>query len=99
MRLLIGKGADVHRLTYGGHTPYHLTYGRTNGDIQKSLFEVTAPHLRELPESESEDSDEYCDDSDDGEVRITRAYTSMPRLFQDVFITLFCVHSYTMISE
>ncbi|KAI7804387.1 nuclear factor of kappa light polypeptide gene enhancer in B-cells inhibitor, alpha b [Triplophysa rosa] len=68
VRLLVSKGADVNSLTYGGHTPYHLTYGRTNGDIQKVLYELTSSHLRELPDSESEDSDEYCEDSDDGEI-------------------------------
>lgn len=42
--------------------PYHLTYGRANTDIQKVLYDLTAPHLRELPESESEDSDEDYED-------------------------------------
>ncbi|KAK9959598.1 hypothetical protein ABG768_009711 [Culter alburnus] len=62
VKLLISKGADVHSFTYGGHTPYHLTYGRANTDIQKVLYELTAPHLRELPDSESEDSDEDYED-------------------------------------
>ncbi|KAK7152715.1 hypothetical protein R3I93_010816 [Phoxinus phoxinus] len=79
VKLLISKGADVHSFTYGGHTPYHLTYGRENADIQKVLYELTAPHLRELPDSESEDSDEdyedQCtsdedDDDDDDDVPI-----------------------------
>lgn len=74
VKLLISKGADVHSFTYGGHTPYHLTYGRANTDIQKVLFELTAPHLRELPDSESEDSDEDYEDqciSDDEDVSVT----------------------------
>lgn len=58
VRLLISKGADVNRLSYGGHTPYHLTYGRPNAVIQKELYELTAQHLRDLPDSESEDSEE-----------------------------------------
>lgn len=74
VKLLISKGADVHSFTYGGHTPYHLTYGRANTDIQKVLYELTAPHLRELPDSESEDSDEDYEDqctSDDEDVSVT----------------------------
>ncbi|RXN27338.1 NF-kappa-B inhibitor alpha-like protein [Labeo rohita] len=51
VKLLISKGADVHSFTYGGHTPYHLTYGRANTEIQKVLYELTAPHLRELPDN------------------------------------------------
>lgn len=73
VKLLISKGADVHSLTYGGHTPYHLTYGRASADIQKVLYELTAPHLRELPDSESEDSDEDYEDqctSDDEDVSV-----------------------------
>ncbi|PWS22785.1 hypothetical protein DKP78_16570, partial [Enterococcus faecium] len=58
VQLLISKGADVNSLTYGGHTPYHLTYGRPNAAIQKELYVLTAQHLRELPDSESEDSEE-----------------------------------------
>ncbi|XP_016333944.1 NF-kappa-B inhibitor alpha-like [Sinocyclocheilus anshuiensis] len=71
VKLLITKGADVHSFTYGGHTPYHLTYGRANTNIQKVLYELTAPHLRELPDSESEDSDEDYEDqciSDDEDI-------------------------------
>ncbi|XP_065109422.1 nuclear factor of kappa light polypeptide gene enhancer in B-cells inhibitor, alpha b [Paramisgurnus dabryanus] len=64
VRLLISKGADVNSLTYGGHTAYHLTYGRSNKDIERALFEVTAPHLWELPDSESDDTDEYSEDSE-----------------------------------
>ncbi|XP_067311971.1 nuclear factor of kappa light polypeptide gene enhancer in B-cells inhibitor, alpha b [Pseudorasbora parva] len=67
VKLLISKGADVHSFTYGGHTPYHLTYGRANADIKKVLYELTAPHLRELPESESEDGDEDYEDQSTSE--------------------------------
>lgn len=60
VKLLISKGADVNSLTYGGHSAYHLTHGRQNADIQKALHDVTDQDLRDLPESESEDSeDEY----------------------------------------
>ncbi|KAL2081798.1 hypothetical protein ACEWY4_021616 [Coilia grayii] len=55
---LIALGADVNSLTYGGFAPYHLTFGRQNGEIQQQLYDRTAQDLRELPESESEDSDE-----------------------------------------
>ncbi|KAG7328049.1 hypothetical protein KOW79_007993 [Hemibagrus wyckioides] len=60
VKLLISKGADVNSLTYGGHSAYHLTHGRQNTDIQKALHDVTDQDLRDLPESEGEDSeDEY----------------------------------------
>ncbi|KAK1793105.1 hypothetical protein P4O66_011513 [Electrophorus voltai] len=63
VRLLVNRGADVNSVTYGGHTAYHLTYGRQNTDIQKILFDLTANDLRELPDSESEDSeDDYKDE-------------------------------------
>lgn len=63
---LVELGADVHSLTYGGFTPYHLTYGRQNEEIRHRLFEKTAEELRELPESESEESDsEKLEMSDD----------------------------------
>ncbi|KAL2099281.1 hypothetical protein ACEWY4_005761 [Coilia grayii] len=70
VHLLIGKGADVNSLTYGGHTAYHLTYGRPNGAIQKELYALTAQHLRELPDSEEEedseeDEEEYQSDDDE----------------------------------
>ncbi|XP_030626855.1 nuclear factor of kappa light polypeptide gene enhancer in B-cells inhibitor, alpha a [Chanos chanos] len=55
---LISLGADVNRLTYGGFAPFHLTFGRQNTEIQKHLYERTAEALRELPESEYEDSEE-----------------------------------------
>ncbi|KAG5277072.1 hypothetical protein AALO_G00113240 [Alosa alosa] len=61
---LIVLGADVNSLTYGGFTPYHLTYGRQNGEIRQQLYDRTAQDLRELPnESENEESeDEMYDD-------------------------------------
>ncbi|KAM4633163.1 NF-kappa-B inhibitor alpha-like [Polymixia lowei] len=63
---LLALGADVNSLTYGGFTPYHLTYGRQNEEIRCQLYEKTAQELRELPESESEESDvEEMDPSDD----------------------------------
>ncbi|CAB1335392.1 unnamed protein product [Coregonus sp. 'balchen'] len=65
--LLVSNGANVNSLTYGGHTPYHLTYGRQNAAIQRELYELTAQELRELPDSESEDSEEEGQ-SDDEEV-------------------------------
>ena len=68
VHLLISRGADVNSLTYGGHTPYHLTYGRPNTAIQKELYELTAQHLRELPDSESEDSEEDDECQSDDEV-------------------------------
>ncbi|XP_070984360.1 nuclear factor of kappa light polypeptide gene enhancer in B-cells inhibitor, alpha b [Oncorhynchus clarkii lewisi] len=63
--LLVSKGANVNSLTYGGHTPYHLTYGRQNTSIERELYELTAQELRELPDSESEDSEEEEEQSDD----------------------------------
>ncbi|CAK6963190.1 nuclear factor of kappa light polypeptide gene enhancer in B-cells inhibitor%2C alpha a [Scomber scombrus] len=57
VRRLLDLGADVNCLNYGGFTPYHLTYGRNNDEIRCQLFDRTAEELRELPESESEDSD------------------------------------------
>lgn len=54
---LLDLGADVNCLNYGGFTPYHLTYGRQNEEIRCQLYERTAQELRELPESESDDSD------------------------------------------
>ncbi|KPP62117.1 IkappaBalpha2-like [Scleropages formosus] len=66
VRLLISKGANVNSLTYGGYTPYHLTYGRPNGEIRQQLHALTAQELRELPESDEEESDEesLSDDSE-----------------------------------
>ncbi|XP_072546323.1 nuclear factor of kappa light polypeptide gene enhancer in B-cells inhibitor, alpha b [Salminus brasiliensis] len=63
VKLLVSKGADANSLTYGGHTAYHLTYGRQNEEIQKVLYDLTSRNLRELPDSESEDSeDDYEQD-------------------------------------
>uniref|UniRef100_A0A3P8Y9T1 NF-kappa-B inhibitor alpha n=1 Tax=Esox lucius TaxID=8010 RepID=A0A3P8Y9T1_ESOLU len=62
---LLSLGADVNSLTYGGYTPYHLTYGRQNAEIRLQLYEKTAQELRELPESESEESEEeYLSDDE-----------------------------------
>ncbi|XP_051951978.1 NF-kappa-B inhibitor alpha-like [Xyrauchen texanus] len=55
---LIALGADVNSLTYGGYTPYHLTFGRQNSEIQRQLHDRTAQELRPMPESESEESDD-----------------------------------------
>lgn len=57
VRRLLDLGADVNCLNYGGFTPYHLTYGRQNEEIRCQLYERTAQELRELPDSESDDSD------------------------------------------
>ncbi|KAF7663459.1 hypothetical protein LDENG_00210180 [Lucifuga dentata] len=65
---LVELGADVNSLTYGGFTPYHLTYGRQNEAIRCQLFERTAQELRELPESESEESDMEDEDLSDDEL-------------------------------
>ncbi|XP_076874194.1 NF-kappa-B inhibitor alpha-like [Brachyhypopomus gauderio] len=55
---LLALGADTSSLTYGGYTPYHLTYGRHNNEIRQHLYERTAQELRALPESDSEESEE-----------------------------------------
>ncbi|KAK2856509.1 hypothetical protein Q5P01_005244 [Channa striata] len=59
--ILVGRllelGADVNCLNYGGFTPYHLTYGRQNEEIRCQLYDRTALELRELPDSESDESD------------------------------------------
>nr|XP_046229924.1 NF-kappa-B inhibitor alpha-like [Scatophagus argus] len=57
VRCLLDLGADVNCFNYGGFTPYHLTYGRQNEEIRCQLYEKTAQELRELPDSESDDSD------------------------------------------
>lgn len=62
---LIALGADVNSLTYGGYTPYHLTFGRQNSEIQRQLYTRTAQELRAMPESESEESDEECFSDED----------------------------------
>ncbi|XP_023663490.1 nuclear factor of kappa light polypeptide gene enhancer in B-cells inhibitor, alpha a [Paramormyrops kingsleyae] len=58
VKLLVAKGANVNSVTYGGYTAYHLTYGRQSTEIQQQLHALTAQDLRELPESDEEDSDE-----------------------------------------
>ncbi|KAJ3613178.1 hypothetical protein NHX12_019430 [Muraenolepis orangiensis] len=58
VQLLLGGGADPNHLTYGGFSPYHLTYGRHNADIRGALFPLTHSQLRELPDSEPEDSED-----------------------------------------
>ncbi|XP_061650522.1 nuclear factor of kappa light polypeptide gene enhancer in B-cells inhibitor, alpha b [Phyllopteryx taeniolatus] len=68
VRLLLKKGADPNLLTFGGHTPFHLTYGRGNDDIKKELYSLTHPDLRELPDSESDDSEDEEDGESDEEV-------------------------------
>lgn len=68
VKLLLKKGADPNLLTSGGHTPFHLTYGRDNDDIRKELYSLTKPDLRELPDSESDDSEEEEDEESDEEV-------------------------------
>lgn len=57
VRCLLDLGADVNCFNYGGFTPYHLTYGRQNEEIRCQLYERTAQELRELPDSESDESD------------------------------------------
>ncbi|XP_061897663.1 nuclear factor of kappa light polypeptide gene enhancer in B-cells inhibitor, alpha b [Entelurus aequoreus] len=64
VRLLLKKGADPNLLTSGGHTPFHLTYGRDNEDIKRELLMLTHPDLRELPDSESEDEEEEEEEED-----------------------------------
>ncbi|XP_026175137.1 nuclear factor of kappa light polypeptide gene enhancer in B-cells inhibitor, alpha a [Mastacembelus armatus] len=54
---LLDLGADVNCLNYGGFTAYHLTFGRQNEEIRCQLYERTAQELRELPDSESDESD------------------------------------------
>ncbi|KAM4625120.1 nuclear factor of kappa light polypeptide gene enhancer in B-cells inhibitor, alpha b [Polymixia lowei] len=68
VRLLLKGGADPNHLTYGGHSPFHLTYGRHNDDIKKELYPLTNPALTELPDSESEDSEEEEDGHSDEEM-------------------------------
>lgn len=62
VRCLLNLGANVNCSNYGGFTPYHLTYGRDNEEIRCQLYERTAQELRELPDSESDESD--MDDAD-----------------------------------
>ncbi|KAI3367932.1 hypothetical protein L3Q82_026761 [Scortum barcoo] len=70
VKLLLQKGADANLLTSGGHTPYHLTYGRDNDDIRKELFALTKPDLRELPDSGSDDSEEEDDDDEESDEEV-----------------------------
>lgn len=68
VKLLLKKGADPNLLTSGGHTPYHLTYGYGRFDIREELYSLTDPELRDLPDSESDDSDVEEDEKSDDEV-------------------------------
>ncbi|XP_061563540.1 NF-kappa-B inhibitor alpha-like [Cololabis saira] len=54
---LLELGANVNCLNYGGFAPYHLTYGRQNEAIRSQLYDRTAQELRELPDSETDESD------------------------------------------
>ena len=58
VRLLLRGGADPNHVSYGGFSPFHLTYGRHDDDIRNALFPLTEPSLRELPDSEPEDSED-----------------------------------------
>lgn len=73
VQLLLKKGGDPNLLTSGGHTPFHLTYGRHNDGIRKELYSLTNPELRELPDSESDDSEEEVDEESDEEVCVETA--------------------------
>lgn len=96
VKLLLEKGADPNLLTSGGHTPYHLTYGRDDDDIRKELYSLTEPDLRELPDSESDDSEEEEDEETEEEVCVCvgkyRASTADIKSSQCITIFLsFCV--------
>lgn len=66
VRCLLSLGANVNSFNYGGFTPYHLTYGRQSEEIRCELYKKTAQELRELPDSESDESDmEEVDASED----------------------------------
>ncbi|CAF91537.1 unnamed protein product, partial [Tetraodon nigroviridis] len=65
VRLLLTRGADPNLVSSGGHTPYHLTYGRHDDDIRRELYSRTDPDLRELPDSELDDSEEEEDEASD----------------------------------
>lgn len=71
VKLLLGRGANANLVSSGGHSPYHLTYGRHDDDIRKELYSMTDPHLRELPDSELDDSEEEEEEEEvsDEEVR------------------------------
>ncbi|CAL8271476.1 unnamed protein product [Merluccius merluccius] len=64
VRLLLRGGADPNHLSYGGFSPFHLTYGRHDDDIKNALYPLTNPLLRELPDSEPEDSEDECEEED-----------------------------------
>ncbi|KAK2826346.1 hypothetical protein Q5P01_020560 [Channa striata] len=68
VKLLLKKGADPNLLSSGGHTPYHLTYGYGSLDIRQELYSRTNPNLRELPDSESDDSEGEVGEMSDEEV-------------------------------
>lgn len=69
VRCLLSLGANVNCFNYGGFTPYHLTYGRQSEEIRCELYEKTAQELRELPDSESDESDMEESDASEDEVR------------------------------
>lgn len=74
VRCLLNLGANVNCSNYGGFTPYHLTYGRENEEIRCQLYEKTAQELRELPDSESDESD--MEDLDMSEDEVSFRYNS-----------------------
>ncbi|XP_005989233.1 nuclear factor of kappa light polypeptide gene enhancer in B-cells inhibitor, alpha b [Latimeria chalumnae] len=53
--LLVKKEADVNCVTYEGYSPYQLTWGRENFEIQKELGCLTDPCLQLLPEGDESD--------------------------------------------
>lgn len=79
VRCLLDLGADANCLNYGGFAPYHLTYGRQNEEIRCQLYARTPQELRELPESESDDSDMEDLDLSDDEVSLRQIYESTER--------------------
>lgn len=62
VKLLLAKGANPNLVSSGGHSPYHLTYGRRDDNIREELYSRTRPDLRELPDSELDDSEEEEED-------------------------------------
>lgn len=99
VRLLLNRGANPNLVSSGGHTPYHLTYGRHDDDIRKELYSMTDPDLRELPDSELDDSEEEEDEASDEEVCVRgegRAAT-VGRRWQLV-ITRVCVSRWAMMT-